>query len=111
MGTNEFEKGKKFSFNESIAYADKAVVSKLILKNEMGNISLFAFDKGEGLSEHTAPFDAVVYLVDGTAEIIIDGNSNMLDAGETIVMPANIPHALKAVEQFKMVLTMIKSKL
>ena len=104
------KKGKKFSFNESIAYADKAVVSKLILKNEMGNISLFAFDKGEGLSEHTAPFDAVVYLVDGTAEIIIDGNSNMLDAGETIVMPANIPHALKAVEQFKMVLTMIKSK-
>ncbi len=77
----------------------------------MGNISLFSFDKGEGLSEHTAPFDAVVFIVDGTAEIIIDGNSNMLDAGETIVMPANIPHALKAVEQFKMVLTMIKSNL
>jgi quercetin dioxygenase-like cupin family protein len=111
MGTNEFEKGKKFSFNESIDYADKAVVSKHIIKNELGNISLFSFDKGEGLSEHTAPFDAVVFIVAGTAEIIIDGNSNVLDVGETIVMPANIPHALQAVEQFKMVLTMIKSKL
>ena len=110
MGTNEFEKGKKFSFNESISYAGKAVVSKHVLKKETGNISLFAFDKGEELSEHTAPFDAVVFIVDGKADIIIDGHSNILDAGETIVMPANIPHALKAVEQFKMVLTMIKSK-
>lgn len=110
MGTNEFEKGKKFSFDGSINYAKQAVVSKHILKKETGNISLFAFDKGEGLSEHTAPFDAVVFIVDGKAEIIIDGNSNMLDSGETIVMPANIPHALKAVDQFKMVLTMIKSK-
>ena len=110
MGTNEFEKGKKFSFNDSIGYAEKAVVSKHILKKETGNISLFAFDKGEGLSEHTAPFDALVFIVDGTAEIIIDGHSNMLSAGETIGMPANISHALKATEQFKMVLTMIKSK-
>ena len=110
MGTNEFEKGKKFSFNESIDYAGKAVVSKHVLKKETGNISLFAFDKGEELSEHAAPFDAVVFIVDGKADIIIDGHSNILDAGETIVMPANIPHALKAVEQFKMVLTMIKSK-
>ena len=67
MGINEFEKGKKFSFNESISYAEKAVVSKHVLKNEAGNISLFAFDKGEGLSEHTAPFDAVVFIVDGKA--------------------------------------------
>ena len=110
MGTNEFEKGKKFSFNESIGYAGKAVVSKHVLKKETGNISLFAFDKGEELSEHAAPFDAVVFIVDGKADILIDGHSNILDAGETIVMPANIPHALKAVEQFKMVLTMIKSK-
>ncbi len=109
MATNEFEKGKKFSFNDSIGYADKAVVSKHILKKETGNISLFAFDKGEGLSEHTAPFDALVYVVDGKAEIIIKGQSHMLGAGETIVMPADIPHALKAPEQFKMVLTMIKS--
>jgi len=111
MKTNEFEKGKKFSFSDTIEYAENAIVSKHILKKETGNISLFAFDKGEGLSEHTAPFDAVVFIVDGKAEIIIDGNSNILSSGETIVMPANIPHALKAVEQFKMVLTMIKSKL
>ncbi len=110
METNEFEKGKKFSFNKSIQYAEKAVVSKHILKKETGNISLFAFDKGEGLSEHTAPFDAVVFIVDGKADIIIDGTSNILEAGETIIMPANIRHALKAVEKFKMVLTMIKSK-
>jgi quercetin dioxygenase-like cupin family protein len=108
MKINEFEKGKKFSFNESVAYADKAVVSKIIIKKDTGNISLFAFDKGEGLSEHTAPFDAVVYIVDGTADIVIDGQSNMLGANETIIMPANIPHALNAIEKFKMVLTMIK---
>ncbi len=109
MDTNEFVKGKKFSFKESVQFADKAVVSKHILKKETGNISLFAFDKGEGLSEHTAPFDAVVFIVEGKADIIINGNSNILEAGETIIMPANVPHALKAIEKFKMVLTMIKS--
>jgi len=109
MGTNEFAKGEKFSFNDRISYADKAVVSKHVLKSEMGNITLFAFDKGEGLSEHTAPFDAVVSLVDGKAEIMVGGQSNILETGETIVIPANIPHAVKAVEAFKMVLTMIKN--
>jgi len=108
MNNNEFEKGKKFSYNNSIAYADKAVVSKHVLKTETGNISLFAFDQGEGLSEHTAPFDAVVYIVDGKADILINGESNVLESGETIIMPANIPHALTAIEKFKMVLTMIK---
>lgn len=110
MESNEFKKAHKFSYSENIQYAEKAVVSKHILKKETGNISLFAFDKGEGLSEHTAPFDAVVHIVDGKADIIIDGESNLLESGETIIMPANIPHALKAVEKFKMVLTMIKSK-
>ena len=108
--SNEFKKGKTFSYQESITYAEKAVVSKHILKKETGNISLFAFDKGEGLSEHTAPFDALVYIVDGTADIQIDGVSNILKAGDNIIMPAHIPHALKAVEQFKMVLTMLKSQ-
>jgi len=110
MENNEFEKGKKFSFAKNISYAEKAVVSKHILKKDTGNISLFAFDKGEGLSEHTTPFDALVLIVDGKADIIINGVSNVLENGETIIMPANIPHALKAVEKFKMVLTMIKSK-
>lgn len=109
MENNEFEKGVQFSYNQSVSYADKAVVSKHVLKKETGNISLFAFDKGEGLSEHTAPFDAVVFIVDGKADIIINGDSNISEAGETIIMPANIPHAVKAVEKFKMLLTMIRS--
>ena len=108
MAKNEFDKGVKFSFNESINYNKNAVVSKHILKKSNGNISLFAFDKGEGLSEHSTPFDALVYIVDGKADIIIDGKSNILEANDSIVMPANVPHALKAVESFKMVLTMIK---
>ena len=108
--TNEFDKGKIFSYSNSITYADNAVVSKHILKKETGNISIFAFDKGEGLSEHTAPFDAVVSIVDGKADVKIDGHSHVLEAGENIIMPANIPHALHALEKFKMVLTMIKSK-
>jgi quercetin dioxygenase-like cupin family protein len=110
MENNEFEKGKVFSFAKSISYADKAVVSKHILKKDTGNISLFSFDKGEGLSEHTTPFDALVLLVDGKANIIINGVDNILESGDSIIMPANIPHALKAVEKFKMVLTMLKSK-
>lgn len=108
--SNEFEKGKAFSYKPSINYADNAVVSKHILKKETGNISIFAFDKGEGLSEHTAPFDAVVSIVDGKADVLIDGASHVLEAGENIIMPANIPHALHALEKFKMVLTMIKSQ-
>jgi len=109
MEQNEFEKGMKFSFDQSISYADKAVVSKHILKKQTGNISLFAFDKGEGLSEHTTPFDALVMIVDGKAEITIDETSHLLQTGDSIIMPANIPHALKAIEKFKMVLTMIRS--
>jgi len=109
MGKNEFDKGIKFSFENSIAYADKAVVSKHILKKQTGNISLFAFDKGEGLSEHTTPFDALVMVVDGKVDITIGGTSHLLKTGESIIMPANISHALTAVEKFKMVLTMIRS--
>ena len=110
MKKNEFEAGSKFSYEESIAYVDKGVVSKSVIKTTAGNISLFAFDKGEGLSEHTAPFDAVALIVDGRAEILIDGKQNILNSGESIIMPARIPHALKAVEKFKMVLTMIKNE-
>jgi quercetin dioxygenase-like cupin family protein len=101
---------EKINFNEAIAYAVGAVVSKQIIKKETGNVTLFAFDKGEGLSEHTAPFDALVQLLDGKAEIIIGGQPYLLTQGESIVMPAGIPHALKAIEQFKMLLTMIKEK-
>ena len=110
MTNNEFEKGVKFSYDESISYAAHAVVSKHVLKKDCGNISLFSFDSGEGLSEHTAPFDAVVYIIDGKAEVIIAGITHELKAGEAIIMPADIPHALKAIEQFKMLLTMIRNK-
>lgn len=110
MKKNEFEKGKKFSFVDSIEYAANAVVSKQLLKKSTGNVTLFAFWKDEGLSEHTAPFDAMVNIVDGKADVIINGVSNILIEGESIIMPANQPHALVALENFKMVLTMIREK-
>lgn len=109
MKTTEFEKSKVFNYKESIEYSDGAIVSKTVLKKETGNISLFAFAKGEALSEHTAPFDALIQVVDGKGEIIIGGKSFILETGQTIIMPANITHAVIAVEKFKMVLTMIKS--
>ncbi len=110
MGSNEFEKAKVFSFNDSVEYASGGILSKTVLKKETGNISLFSFAKGEALSEHTAPFDAMIQVVDGRGEVIIGGKSFILEAGQSIIMPANIPHAVRAVEKFKMVLTMIRSK-
>lgn len=109
MSVNEFEKARVFSFNDSVEYASGGILSKTVLKKETGNISLFSFARGEALSEHTAPFDAMIQVVDGKGEIIIGGKSFILESGQTIIMPANIPHAVKAVEKFKMVLTMIKS--
>ena len=107
---NEFEKATIVILKESITYSDKAIVSKHILKKQTGNVSIFAFDQGEALSEHTAPFDAFVMVLDGKADIKINGESHILQTGETIVMPANVPHAVVAVEKFKMLLTMIKSE-
>jgi Uncharacterized conserved protein, contains double-stranded beta-helix domain len=109
MDSNEFEKSKVFSFSESIDYSDGGIVSKTVLKKQTGNISLFSFAKGEALSEHTAPFDAMIQVVDGRGEVVIGGKSFLLEAGQSIIMPANITHAVNAVEKFKMVLTMIKS--
>ena len=109
MQSNEFEKAKVFSFSDSVEYASGGILSKTVLKKETGNISLFSFAKGEALSEHTAPFDAMIQVIDGKGEVIIGGKSFIMESGQTIIMPANIPHAVKAVEKFKMVLTMIKS--
>jgi len=92
-----------------IDYQTASVVSKSLLAKKAGNITLFAFDKDEGLSEHTAPFDAFVQILDGKAKISISGKEYELNAGEMIVMPANEPHALRAIEKFKMLLIMIKS--
>jgi quercetin dioxygenase-like cupin family protein len=110
MESNEFEKAKVFSFNDSVEYASGGILSKTVLKKETGNISLFSFASGEALSEHTAPFDAMIQVVDGQGEITIGGKPFILHPGEAIIMPANVPHAVMAVEKFKMILTMIKSK-
>lgn len=103
-------KGTPFNLEKHINYADGSVVSKTLLKKTIGNITLFAFDSGQGLSEHTAPFDAVVYILDGQAEITIGGNTHTVHTGEILIMPANIPHALHAEERFKMLLVMIRGE-
>ena len=97
------------NLKELVEYQGDSVVSKTLIDKQAGTVTLFAFDKEQGLSEHTAPYDALVYIVDGTAEVTISGKTHHLVEGEMIVMPANEPHALKATEKFKMVLVMIKS--
>ena len=92
-----------------VDFQDGSVVSRQITKADAGNVTLFAFDAGQELSEHTAPFDALVHVVEGEAEIIISGNSFNLKSGDAIVMPADEPHAVKATGQFKMLLTMIRA--
>ena len=94
---------------ELIGYHDGAVVSCEIVKMPAGNVTLFAMDEGQGLSEHSAPFDALVQVVEGEAEIMISGLPHRLHSGEMILMPANQPHALNAVKRFKMILTMIRA--
>jgi len=97
------------NINQSIQYQEGSVVSKEIVNRATGTITLFAFDKGQGLSEHKAPYDAIVMIIDGVAEITVSGKISTVKVGEYLIMPANAPHALKAKEQFKMILTMIKS--
>ena len=92
-----------------IEYQEGSVVSKTLVQQSSGTVTLFAFAKGQGLSEHSAPFDAMVVVLEGKAEIAIAGRPNIVDAGEMIIMPANQPHAVSAVENFKMLLIMIKS--
>jgi len=104
-------KGKPLNLKNEIAYADGAVISKTLLKKETGNITLFSFDKGQGLSEHTSPFDAVVQVVEGEGAFIIAGEMQTVKEGEMIIMPADVPHDVQAAEQpFKMLLTMIRSE-
>ena len=91
-----------------VAYNDGAVVSRQITKADAGNVTLFAFDKDQELSEHAAPFDALVHVIDGETEIKISGKPFHLKSGDAIIMPANEPHAIKALTRFKMLLTMIR---
>ena len=101
--------GQAAKLIDLIDYQAGSVVSRTIIDRTTGTLTLFAFDEGQGLSEHTAPFDALVYLVDGEAEVKISGNPLRVKKGEMVIMPANQPHALRATQRFKMMLVMIKS--
>ncbi len=101
--------GVALNLSDLIAYQEGSVVSRTILAKDTGTVTLFAFAQGQGLSEHTAPFDALVYLLDGESEITISGKPAQTKAGEMVIMPANKPHSLKATKKFKMLLVMIKS--
>jgi quercetin dioxygenase-like cupin family protein len=102
-------KAKAIKTKDLVAYNSGAVVSRTIIERPTGTVTIFSFDQGQGLSEHTAPFDAMVEIIDGEAEIKIDGKPNIVKEGEFIIMPAGKPHALKAVKKFKMLLIMIKA--
>ena len=108
MTSDQFPRDQVMVLDNSVEYADQSIVSKPVVKSPGGNVSLFAFDEGQELSEHTAPFDAMVQVLDGTAQIRI--NEHTMNKGDSIIMPAGEPHAVKAVKKFKMLLTMIKSK-
>jgi quercetin dioxygenase-like cupin family protein len=101
--------GKVMRLADLVDYQDGAVVSREIMNKKTGTVTLFAFAAGQGLSEHTAPFDALVYIFDGEVDITISGKTLRLKEGEIVIMPANQPHALKAVSRFKMIVTMIRS--
>ena len=101
--------GQVARLNDLVDYKEGSDVRRTILDKEKGTVTLFAFDKEQGLSEHTTPYDALVYLLDGEADIVISGKSFHLKRGEIIIMPANQPHALKAIKRFRMMLTMIRS--
>lgn len=101
-------KGKVINLKDLVNYADGAVASRMIISRKAGNITIFSFDENEGLSEHTAPFDAVVTILEGECEVWVAGQTFQMNVGETIIFPANVPHALSAITKFKMSLTMIK---
>lgn len=102
-------KAKALRLTDLISYQKDSIVSREIINKKTGTVTVFAFDKGEALSEHTAPFDALVYIIDGEAKIFISGKPHLVKKGEIIIMPAGKPHALKASKRFKMLLIMIKS--
>jgi quercetin dioxygenase-like cupin family protein len=109
MESKEFGHSMVMNFVQKVEYSAEGIVSKRVLQKDKGNVSLFAFDKDQKLSEHSAPFDALIQVLEGKAEVVIDRKPYAVSAGESIIMPANIPHAVHATEKFKMLLTMIKS--
>ncbi|MGH9597280.1 MAG: cupin domain-containing protein [Edaphobacter sp.] len=108
-GRSELSAAEQVRLGELAGYQDGAVVSRPLINRKAATITLFAFDEGQGLSEHTAPYDAIAHVLDGDVEITIAGEPLTLRGGEMVLMPANQPHALKAISRFKMVLTMIRS--
>ena len=106
---NKDLRGQVLKFVDLIDYQDGSVASRTVIDKKIGTVTVFAFDKGEGLSEHIAPFDALVNVIDGEAEIVISGNPLRVKTGEMVIMPANEPHSLRAVEKFKMVLVMMRA--
>ena len=109
MESKEFGHSMVMNFGQKVEYSAEGIVSKRVLQKDKGNVSLFACDKDQKLSEHSAPFDALIQVLEGNAEVVIDKKPYAVSAGESIIMPANIPHAVNATEKFKMLLTMIKS--
>lgn len=103
-----FPRGQAVMLARAIDYQKGSIVSRTLIDKKSGTVTLFAFDEGQGLSEHTAPFDALVYLIDGEAQITIAGTPLVVKGGETVIMPANEPHALRAVKRFKMMLIMVR---
>ncbi len=101
--------GTALTMSDLVAYGDGSVVSKTLIDKKVGTVTLFSFDAGQGLSEHTVPYDAFVQVVDGEAEVTIEGTPHTVTAGQMIIMPANRPHELKAVKPFKMLLVMIRA--
>ncbi len=102
--------GQKGAVVSLVSYQPRSVVSRTIISDRAGTVTLFAFDQGEGLSEHTAPYDALLHLLEGEAEITISGKKSRLERGDAIILPAGKPHAVRASKRFKMLLTMIRSK-
>lgn len=104
-----FKAAEVYNLKEMVDYSVGATVSKIITRNEKGNLTLFAFDEGQNLSEHSAPFDAIVQVIEGAGTIIINKKEHSVSEGQLIIMPANIPHAIEAKKKFKMLLIMIKA--
>ena len=107
-GKSKLQPGETLDLADLVKYGEDSIVSRTLVNSSAGTVTLFAFDEGQGLSEHTAPFDALVHIIEGESEVIIDGKANRVREGQLILMPASIPHALNAKKRFKMMLTMVR---
>ena len=109
-GKSKIPAGEVLDLAGLVSYAEESIVSRTLVENKAGTITLFAFDAGQNLSEHTAPFNALVQILDGEGEFTVGSKASSVGAGQALLMPANVPHAVKAKERFKMLLTMLRSK-